>query len=93
MKIETRKIVTKQKIYKDENTGKEFKYNESYENGFVETLDIDINDISVFSLNKKVRMIGIGKDTYLLTLKSWKELKKQINKLGLMHKFDFSKAS
>ena len=39
-------------------------------------------------------MIGIAKQgTFLLTLKSWKELKKELTKAGLMNRFNLSKAN
>lgn len=94
MKIQTRKIAEKTLEYTDNITGKKEKVKESYENGFVEELEISLQDITAFNLNKKIRMIGILKQgTFLLTLKSWKELKKELTKSGLMSRFDLSKAS
>ena len=94
MKIQTRKIAERTLEYTDNITGKKEKIKESYENGFVEELEISLQDVTAFNLNKKIRMIGIVKQgTFLLTLKSWKELKKELTKAGLMNRFDLSKAN
>lgn len=94
MKIQTRKIAERTLEYTNNITGKKEKIKESYENGFVKELEISLQDITAFSLNKKIRMIGIAKQgTFLLTLKSWKELKKELTKAGLMNRFDLSKAN
>ena len=52
-----------------------------YENGFVEEMEIGLNDISAFTGNKSTRLIGIGKNLYPLTMKSWKEVKRTLSKL------------
>ena len=94
MKIQTRKIAEKTLEYTDNITGKKEKIKESYENGFVEELEVSLQDITAFNLNKKIRMIGIAKQgIFLLTLKSWKELKKELTKTGLMNRFNLSKAN
>lgn len=93
MKIQTRKIAEKVEYLKDEVTGKEYKYVTNYENGYVEEQEIELNDISTFSKEKNTRIIGIGKNLYLLTLKSWKEVKNTLEKSGLMYKFNFEKKS
>jgi CRISPR/Cas system Type II protein with McrA/HNH and RuvC-like nuclease domain len=94
MKIQTRKIAERTLEYTDNITGKKEKIKESYENGFVEELEVSLQDITAFNLNKKIRMIGIAKQgTFLLTLKSWKELKKELTKAGLMNRFNLSKAN
>lgn len=50
------------------------------ERGF-EEIDIDpLNDINVFSFDKKYRYIGIEKRLFRLSLKSYKELKKYLQK-------------
>lgn len=54
-------------------------------------IECDINDISTFSLDGKNRLIGIGKNLYRLTLKSYKEVKKELNRKGIIYKFDSSK--
>ena len=58
--------------------GEEFKVNEK---GYDE-LEIDpINDITAFTINnKQMRMIGIQSNLYRLSLKSYKELKKYLQK-------------
>ena len=54
--------------------------------GYDET-DIQLLDINTFSQDKKTRLVGLGKNKiYKLTLKSWKELKKELNKSGLIYK-------
>lgn len=91
MKIKIRKIVEETKKAFDENTNKYFKYTEKYENGFVEEIDIDPMDISAFSMMKSVRLIGIGKNLYPLTLRSWKETKKELSRLGILAQLNYSK--
>lgn len=91
MKIKIRKIVEETKKAFDENTNKYFKYTERYENGFVEETDIDPMDISAFSMMKSVRLIGIGKNLYPLTLRSWKETKKELSRLGILTQLNYSK--
>lgn len=72
---------------------KYFKYKVQYENGYVEELEINPIDVTAFSTNKTIRLIGVDKNLYLLTLKSWKETKKELSKLGILQKLDLSKAS
>lgn len=93
MKIKTRKIEEVLEKFVDEDDGKVYTFKRTYENGFVEENEIQLNDISAFSNNKSIRLIGIGKNLYLLTLKSWKEVKKELVKSGLMQRFDLSKAN
>lgn len=91
MKIKVRKVVEKVEKYQDEETGKIYTDKYNYENGFVEELEINPKDISAFSLNKSTRLIGVGKNLYPLTLKSWKETKKELEKTGILSQLDFSK--
>lgn len=50
------------------------------EKGF-EDIEIDpLNDINALSFNKKCRYIGIGKRLFRLSLKSYKQLKKYLQK-------------
>lgn len=93
MKIKVRKIVEEVKTEYDENTKKYFKYKVQYENGYVEELEINPMDVTAFSTNKTIRLIGVDKNLYSLTLKSWKETKKELSKLGILQKLDLSKAS
>ena len=93
MKIQVRTIKEREVSITDPITKKPYKYIERYENGHVDELEVDLsNDVNSFSLKKDVRLIGINKDLYPLTLKSWKEVKKELSKLGLMYKFNLSKA-
>lgn len=91
MKIKVRKIAEKTLQYTDED-GKVYTEKYQYENGYVEELEVDPKDVSAFSLMKSVRMIGIDKNLYLLTLKSWKETKKELTKYGVLQRLNFSKA-
>ena len=92
MKIKVRKIVEKTLQYKDED-GKVYKLKHKYENGYVEEMEISPKDISAFSTMKSVRLIGIGKNLYPLTLKSWKQVKKELAKIDILQKLNCSKAS
>lgn len=93
MKIKVRKIVEEERKEINPITKKPYKYTVHYENGFVEELDIDFRDITALSFDKSLRLIGIDKVGLLpLTLKSWKELKKEISNAGLMNRFDLSKS-
>lgn len=49
-----------------------------------EELDIDMSsDINTLSMNKKLRLVGLGKNgLYKMTTKSWKALKKHLNRTG-----------
>ena len=50
------------------------------EKGF-EEMEIDsMNDVNAFSFNKNCRYIGIGKRLFRLSLKSYKQLKKYLQK-------------
>ena len=92
MKIQVRKIAEKTIEWKD-NLGKIHKENVQYENGYVEEMEINPKDISAFSTMKSIRLIGIGKNLYPLTLKSWKQVKKELAKTDILQKLNYSKAS
>ena len=92
MKIQVRKIVEKTIEWKD-NLGKTHKEKIPYENGYVEEMEINPKDISAFSTMKSVRLIGIGKNLYPLTLKSWKQAKKELAKTDILQRLNYSKAS
>ncbi len=92
MKIQVRKIAEKTVEWKD-NLGKIHKEKVQYENGYVEEMEINPKDISAFSTMKSIRLIGIGKNLYPLTLKSWKQAKKELAKTDILQKLNYSKAS
>lgn len=54
-----------------------------------EEVEIDLfNDVNMFSINKSLRFIGLNKDgLYKMTMKSWKELKKHLNKTNQMWRY------
>jgi hypothetical protein len=93
MKIKVRKIVEEVKTEYDENTKKYFKYKVQYENGYVEELEINPMDVTAFSTNKHVRLIGVDKKLYPLTLKSWKQAKKELSNLGILSQLNYSRAN
>lgn len=92
MKIQVRKIAEKTVEWKD-NLGKIHKEKVQYENGYVEEMEINPMDISAFSTMKSVRLIGIDKNLYYLTLKSWKKVKKELAKNGILQRLSLVKAS
>ena len=92
MKIQVRKIAEKTVEWKD-NLGKIHKEKVQYENGYVEEMEINPKDISAFSTMKSVRLIGVDKKLYPLTLKSWKQVKKELAKTDILQKLNCSKAS
>lgn len=47
-----------------------------------EEIEFDMMDVGVVSANKSMRLIGIGKNLYKLTMKSYKQLKKELNRRG-----------
>ena len=54
-----------------------------------EEIEIDVfNDINVLSMNKSLRLIGLNKNgLYKMTTKSWKALKKHLNKTNQMWRY------
>lgn len=56
-----------------------------------EDIEIDLNEISCFSDSLKMRYIGLGKrGTFRLTNKSYKAIKKELMKRGMIWRFDYS---
>lgn len=52
-------------------------------------IEVEVNDINCLSIaNKQLRLIGLGKNLYKITLKSFKALKKELNRKGLAYRFD-----
>ena len=92
MKIKVRKQIENVETWKDPYTGKTFKNTTVLENGFVEEMEIDPRDINSFSFEKGIRLIGIGGKLYPLTLKSWKEAKKELARTDFLRKFTLEKA-
>lgn len=93
MKIKVRKQIENVETWKNPYTGKTFKNTTISENGFVEEIEIDPREISAFSFEKTVRLIGIGRKLYPLTLKSWKEIKKQLEKTDILRRFCLEKVN
>lgn len=52
-----------------------------------EEVEIELVDINVLSTDKSMRLIGLGKNLYKMTLKSYKQLKRELNRKGLMYRF------
>lgn len=92
MKAQVRKIVEKTEYWVDEFTHEKHKYTNRYENGYVEEIEFNPQDVSAFSTNKSIRLIGVGKNLYPLTLKSWKQVKKELAKTDILQRLDYSKA-
>lgn len=89
MNIKFRKIV-EQKLQQKDEKGRVYKTKKIFENGYVEEKEINPAEVTSFSLDKNMRMIGVNKDRYMLTLKSWKETKNELQKLGILQKFNLS---
>lgn len=53
----------------------------------LENVDIN-NEITAFS--EDTRIVGLGKQMYKLTLASYKELKKELTKKGIIWRFNYS---
>lgn len=56
-----------------------------------EAIDIELKDINCFSLEPKSRLIGVGKNLYRMTLKSYHELKRELTNRGLIQRFYLGK--
>ena len=57
-----------------------------------EELELDLNEITAFSDNKQNRVIGLYKrGLFKLTSNSYKELKREMTKRGMIWRFDYSK--
>lgn len=93
MKIKVRKQIENVETCKDPYTGKTFKNTTVSENGFVEEMEINPVEITSFSSEKSIRLIGIGKKLYPLTLKSWKEIKKELFKTDFLRRFNLEKTN
>ena len=93
MKIKVRKQIENVETCKDPYTGKTFKNTTVLENGFVEEMEINPAEITSFSSEKSIRLIGIGKKLYPLTLKSWKEIKKELFKTDFLRRFNLEKTN
>ena len=93
MKIKVRKQIENVETCKDPYTGKTFKNTTVSENGFVEEMEINPVEITSFSSEKSIRLIGIDKKLYPLTLKSWKETKKQLERTDVLERFNLEKAN
>ena len=93
MKIKVRKQIENVETCKDPYTGKTFKNTTVSENGFVEEMEINPVEITSFSSEKSIRLIGIDKKLYPLTLKSWKEIKKELFKTDFLRRFNLEKTN
>lgn len=56
-----------------------------------EEIDIDLGEVASFSTDKELRLLGYGKEMYRLSLASYKELKKELSKRGILSRLDLSK--
>lgn len=56
-----------------------------------EEIEIELGDVAAFSTNKELRLLGYGKEMYRLSLASYKELKKELSKRGILSRLDLSK--
>lgn len=48
----------------------------------MEEVEVDLININVVSRDKSLRLVGIDKNLYRLTLKSYKNLKKELRRRG-----------
>lgn len=56
-----------------------------------EEIELELGNITAFSTDKELRFVGIDKSMYRLSLASYKTLKKEMSKRGLLNRFDLSK--
>lgn len=56
-----------------------------------EEIELELGNITAFSTDKELRFVGIDKSMYRLSLDSYKILKKEMSKRGLLNRFDLSK--
>lgn len=56
-----------------------------------EEIEIELGDVAAFSTDKELRLLGYGKEMYRLSLASYKELKKELSKRGILSRLDLSK--
>lgn len=77
--------------YTDERTKKKIISREftSINTKGYDEVEVELADVNVFTANNKaLRLVGLGKNNvYRLTLKSYKELKKELNKKGLIFRY------
>ena len=91
MKIKVRKQIEQIETWENPYTGKQEKNSTIVENGFVEEMEINPMEISAFSLDKSLRLIGIGRKLYPMTLKSWKDTKKELSKTDILRRLSAEK--
>lgn len=58
---------------------------------YPEEIEIELGDVAAFSTDKELRLLGDGKEMYRLSLASYKELKKELSKRGILSRLDLSK--
>lgn len=56
-----------------------------------EEIELELGNITAFSTDKELRFVGIDKSMYRLSLDSYKALKKEMSRRGLLNRFDLSK--
>ena len=56
-----------------------------------EEIEVELGDVSAFSTDKELRLISFGKELYRLSLSSYKSLKKELSKRGILSRLDLSK--
>lgn len=54
-------------------------------------IDIELGDVGVLSTDKSLRLIGVGKELFRLSLSSYKQVKKELDKRGILSRLDLSK--
>lgn len=50
-----------------------------------EEVEINLGDVTAFSTDKELRLVGFDKNLYRLSLSSWKTLKKDLLKRGYLN--------
>lgn len=58
-----------------------------------DTLEIDLEAVNLLSLETRDRFIGLGKQLFKMTKKSYKKLRREFQKRGSLYMFDYSKRS
>ena len=58
---------------------------------YPEEIELDLGSVTAFSTDKELRLVGIDKSMCRLSLASYKALKKEKTKRGLLNRFDASK--
>lgn len=90
MKVQIRETNTKKEEYFNKRLKKKVVKTTEYETGAIKEIEVNPQDINAFTIDKNSRLIGIDKKIYKLTLASWKQVKKELDKLGLLNRFDLS---